>query len=57
MSVPALCSWCGLIKVGTTWVEDRRNPYGSRYADGVCPKCQTDYFRDSLSMVGSRRNK
>lgn len=55
ISVPALCSWCGLVRVGNAWVEDRRVAYVGRYTEGVCPNCQTDYFRDSLSRVGTRK--
>jgi len=55
VAVPSLCSWCGMIQVGDTWMEDRRNPHGGRYAYRICPECQTDYFLDSLSQVEHRR--
>ena len=55
VAVPSLCSWCGLVQVGDVWMEDRRNPYQGRYASGVCPKCKTDFFLDSLSQEGVRR--
>jgi hypothetical protein len=41
--------------VGDAWMEDRRNPNGGRYADRICPECQTDYFLDTLSRVEPRK--
>jgi hypothetical protein len=55
VAVPSLCSWCGLVQVGDAWMEDRRNPNGGRYADRICPECQTDYFLDTLSRVEPRK--
>lgn len=40
IAVSALCSWCGLIKVGKCWVEDNRNRVVHSCAKGTCPVCQ-----------------
>jgi hypothetical protein len=55
VAVPSLCSWCGQVQVGSTWMEDRRVTYQGRYANGVCPKCKGDYFMDALYQEGARK--
>ena len=55
VSVPMQCGWCEQIRVGMTWVPDRRTVYGGRYSRAVCPACRTDFFLDSLSEINIKR--
>jgi len=57
VSVPVQCGWCEQIKVGMSWMQDRRTLYGGRYSPGVCPECRKDFFLDSLTQVDSKSGR
>lgn len=58
-AVSALCSWCGLIKVGMCWVENSSRSAAARHAERVCPGCRMDFSpkpmsRPAAAAPGSR---
>ena len=37
------CAWCGRIRVGITWVLERRQAK-VLYSHGLCPECRKRHF-------------
>jgi hypothetical protein len=44
-SLVKVCAWCGLVRVGDTWVSGPE-PAGHSVSHGICPECEARYYRE-----------
>jgi len=47
VAVTKRCAWCGKVKVGGAWIEDRRRPTGERYTHGICEACRASFLAEA----------
>lgn len=50
-AIPLLCAWCGRVRVGTTWAQDRRRAGADLYSHGICPGCRATHFLEAISQT------
>lgn len=43
------CAWCGKIKLGDSWIEERRRLNAGGYTHGLCAVCLAKYFLEDLA--------
>jgi len=54
VATPIRCAWCGLVKAGETWRNERRNILKMHYSHGICSRCALEHFRKFLQPDSSR---
>jgi hypothetical protein len=47
VGVTRRCAWCGLIKVGGAWTQERRRKACGPYTHGICEHCREQFLAEA----------
>lgn len=45
------CAWCGMIKLGGSWIPERRSHGGGMYTHGICEACRVRFLAEAADRA------